>query len=197
MSKRKPSRYSPEELSEQKLRRKIARTDRIVWTLNHTNFKPLVGIVLFVAFIWLGIALSNAKDDCAMLSEALDELYEENLELKGEIEDYKYELNKEYETIASLEAELRECQLELEDARSEYYDLDDETSGRISYLEDELRIARGRYEEEVVNVWVCPTGTKYHSYYCQYTSSTSISMTREEALRKGYSPCEVCNPDKD
>ena len=43
-------------------------------------------------------------------------------------------------------------------------------------------------------VYVTPSGTKYHREDCTYTTSTS-SLTIQEAEARGYDPCSRCSPD--
>lgn len=43
-------------------------------------------------------------------------------------------------------------------------------------------------------VYITDSGSKYHSYGCQYLSRSQDSITLEEAFELGYSPCSKCNP---
>ena len=47
-------------------------------------------------------------------------------------------------------------------------------------------------------VSITATGEKYHAYGCQYiTGKNNLTvLSVEEAIRKGFEPCAVCNPDK-
>ena len=47
-----------------------------------------------------------------------------------------------------------------------------------------------------VNVYVTPTGKKYHKRNCKTIakSKTVTTLTIESAKKKGYTPCKVCNP---
>jgi len=48
----------------------------------------------------------------------------------------------------------------------------------------------------VVIVYITSTGTKYHCDGCRYLSKSKIPITLEEAKKRGYEPCSVCNPPK-
>lgn len=43
-------------------------------------------------------------------------------------------------------------------------------------------------------VYVTDSGSKYHSSGCQYLSRSKNSITLEEAVEEGFSPCSRCNP---
>jgi micrococcal nuclease len=43
-------------------------------------------------------------------------------------------------------------------------------------------------------VYITKTGTKYHRAGCRYLSLSAIPISREEAIRRGYTPCSVCKP---
>ena len=45
-----------------------------------------------------------------------------------------------------------------------------------------------------VTVYITKTGSKYHNDGCKYLSSTKISISLEDAVKKGYKPCSVCKP---
>jgi Predicted hydrolase (metallo-beta-lactamase superfamily) len=43
-------------------------------------------------------------------------------------------------------------------------------------------------------VYITKTGSKYHRDGCSSLSKSKIPIAREEAIAKGYTPCEKCNP---
>jgi len=43
-------------------------------------------------------------------------------------------------------------------------------------------------------VYVTETGKKYHREDCRYLDKSKIAMTKEDAIKKGYEPCDVCKP---
>jgi uncharacterized protein YceK len=43
-------------------------------------------------------------------------------------------------------------------------------------------------------VYVTENGKKYHRKGCRYLDKSSIPMSKEEAIKKGYEPCDVCKP---
>jgi len=43
-------------------------------------------------------------------------------------------------------------------------------------------------------VYITNTGTKYHRAGCRYLSSSSIPISKAEAIARGLTPCSVCNP---
>jgi len=43
-------------------------------------------------------------------------------------------------------------------------------------------------------VYVTNTGKKYHVETCKYLSSSKIAIDLNVAIKKGYTPCKVCNP---
>jgi len=44
-------------------------------------------------------------------------------------------------------------------------------------------------------VYITKSGKKYHLSTCSSLKSTSIPITLEEAISKGYTACKRCNPD--
>lgn len=47
-----------------------------------------------------------------------------------------------------------------------------------------------------VTVYITKTGAKYHRAGCRYLSKSCIPISLEEAKKRGYGPCSVCNPPK-
>ena len=43
-------------------------------------------------------------------------------------------------------------------------------------------------------VYITKTGAKYHNEGCRYLSESKISISLEDAKKKGYTPCGVCKP---
>lgn len=43
-------------------------------------------------------------------------------------------------------------------------------------------------------VYITKTGTKYHSNGCSYLSSSKISISLDDAISKGFTPCSKCKP---
>ena len=48
--------------------------------------------------------------------------------------------------------------------------------------------------DEVYEVFIAKTGTKYHISGCRHLKSSSIPISKKEAISQGYEPCKVCNP---
>ena len=46
-----------------------------------------------------------------------------------------------------------------------------------------------------VFVYVTSNGQKYHKEFCHtIKNSKKESMTKENAIKAGYTPCKICNP---
>ena len=43
-------------------------------------------------------------------------------------------------------------------------------------------------------VYITNTGSKYHASGCRYLRKSCISISKDDAIKRGYSPCSVCNP---
>lgn len=43
-------------------------------------------------------------------------------------------------------------------------------------------------------VYITKTGEKYHRSGCRYLKKSKISVSLEDAVASGYSPCKVCKP---
>ncbi|SHH77710.1 hypothetical protein SAMN04488109_5328 [Chryseolinea serpens] len=46
------------------------------------------------------------------------------------------------------------------------------------------------------SVFITRTGEKYHEGSCVHLHSSKIPITLSEALKRGYTPCHVCRPDR-
>ncbi len=50
-------------------------------------------------------------------------------------------------------------------------------------------------EDPVTNeVYITNSGTKYHRGSCGHLKDSKISISKDEAIRKGYEPCKTCKP---
>jgi hypothetical protein len=47
-------------------------------------------------------------------------------------------------------------------------------------------------QKQDCTVYVTRTGHRYHREGCRYLSHGAVAMTREEALKRGLTPCHVC-----
>jgi hypothetical protein len=46
------------------------------------------------------------------------------------------------------------------------------------------------------SVFITRTGVKYHEGSCEHLHSSMIPITLSEALKRGYTACNVCRPDR-
>ncbi len=64
---------------------------------------------------------------------------------------------------------------------------------------------RGLWGEELVpkdpppnedsdTVYVTEAGKKYHRSSCHHLNKSCISISRKDAIARGYTPCSVCKP---
>jgi hypothetical protein len=44
------------------------------------------------------------------------------------------------------------------------------------------------------SVYIAPTGTKYHTYYCRTLRGSKSKVSKTWAKNNGYTACKVCNP---
>lgn len=47
-------------------------------------------------------------------------------------------------------------------------------------------------QKKECTVYITRTGKRYHREGCRYLRGGAVAMTREEALKRGLSPCHVC-----
>ena len=47
-------------------------------------------------------------------------------------------------------------------------------------------------QQKDCTVYITRTGKRYHREGCRYLRGGAVAMTREEALKRGLSPCRVC-----
>ena len=52
--------------------------------------------------------------------------------------------------------------------------------------------ARRQIDEDLA--YITTSGHEYHRATCRLVSKMKLGITREEALQRGYTPCEVCKP---
>ncbi len=45
-----------------------------------------------------------------------------------------------------------------------------------------------------VTVYITKTGEKYHRDDCRYLRQSKISISKNDAIRQGYTACKVCKP---
>src|SRR5262249_10548777 len=48
----------------------------------------------------------------------------------------------------------------------------------------------------VSEVYITNSGQKYHASGCRFLAKSKIAVSLEEAKRKGFEPCKVCNPPR-
>lgn len=51
-------------------------------------------------------------------------------------------------------------------------------------------------QSQTIYVYITPTGKKYHLANCRTIKGESTRITLEEAKKRGYEPCGVCNPPR-
>lgn len=51
-------------------------------------------------------------------------------------------------------------------------------------------------KDKGIIVYITDTGKKYHREGCRYLEQSKIEISLEEAKRRGYEPCKVCDPPK-
>jgi len=49
-------------------------------------------------------------------------------------------------------------------------------------------------QSENITVYVTRTGKKYHREGCRYLRKSKIPISLKDAIKRGYTPCSVCNP---
>ncbi len=59
-------------------------------------------------------------------------------------------------------------------------------------LKNRRGIWEGVLDEDIV--YITATGDKYHLDGCRYLKKSAIPTTKEKAIKKGYTPCSICNP---
>jgi hypothetical protein len=67
---------------------------------------------------------------------------------------------------------------------------------RLSLLVRLLSLLQGCGYSQAAKDTVCitRTGEKYHRCSCRYLRLSSFKITMDEATRRGYTACSVCNP---
>lgn len=73
------------------------------------------------------------------------------------------------------------------------YDYDDD-----SYYYDEDDSYDDEYYDDssYTYVYITDTGSKYHSYGCQYLAHSCHEITLSAAIARGYEPCSRCDPPR-
>ena len=113
---------------------------------------------------------------------------------KSQIEELQTTISKKDDTIAELESELSDCKALLEDANNTI----EEQEITINELNDQLYDEENYddvsddYAYDSESVYVTKTGTKYHQSWCSYLRSSCYSMTLDDAIFAGYTPCSRC-----
>jgi len=91
---------------------------------------------------------------------------------------YEYNtIQKETETISSTETII------------------DSSNDAVSTTDSNTYITTNNNDKDIT-VYITNTGSKYHSYGCQYLRKSSIQTTLKSALNSGYTPCSKCSPPR-
>jgi len=53
---------------------------------------------------------------------------------------------------------------------------------------------QGKPVEDTTTVYITKTGAKYHRSGCRYLRKSSISISKSNAIARGYTPCSKCRP---
>lgn len=120
--------------------------------------------------------------------EKIEELESEITDCEDRIADYKNQLKEANATIAKQEAEINKLNEQSSAAKSNY-DLT-ESNTVESNTEENNTVESNTEKSETV--YVTKTGKKYHSANCSYLKSSSLSMTLDDAIDAGYTPCSRC-----
>lgn len=64
---------------------------------------------------------------------------------------------------------------------------------RVAWAEE---IKEASQKQKEITVYITKTGSKYHRTGCRFLSKSKITISFEEAVKKGYMPCSVCKPPK-
>ncbi|MCI8326552.1 MAG: hypothetical protein HFI37_02105 [Lachnospiraceae bacterium] len=67
----------------------------------------------------------------------------------------------------------------------------DEQSAKVSTYSENTDSTQ---QKSSYNVYITEYGSKYHRTGCRYLKKSKISIDKNDAISKGYSPCSVCNP---
>ena len=120
--------------------------------------------------------------------EKIEELESEITDCEDRIADYKNQLKEASATIAKHEATINKLNEQSSAANSDYNTTESNTVGSNT-AENNI----GEYNtEKSETVYVTKTGKKYHSANCSYLSLSSFSMTLDDAIAAGYTPCSRC-----
>ncbi len=71
----------------------------------------------------------------------------------------------------------------------------DSSNDVVSTTENSTYIATNNNDKDIP-VYITNTGSKYHSYGCQYLRKSSIQTTLKSAINSGYTPCSKCSPPR-
>jgi len=55
-------------------------------------------------------------------------------------------------------------------------------------------IKQAPQQQEDIVVYITETGSKYHREGCRYLKKSKIPISLEDAVKRGYTPCSVCDP---
>lgn len=48
--------------------------------------------------------------------------------------------------------------------------------------------------ESTMAVYITESGSRYHRDGCRYLAASKIEITKDNAIKRGYEPCSVCDP---
>ncbi len=150
----------------------------------------------------LSTEIEEYKVIVSTYENTIDELRFNNAELESE----NAEIELYRDTYKSLESECNDLKTENSTLQSENKELrnqlekqakaNDSSSGDSSSgsASDNASIVTNTEDNTSYTVYITETGNKYHSGSCSYLRKSKISISKSDAVSRGYTACSRCNP---
>ena len=125
------------------------------------------------------------------LTEQVQNLKEELNKNKNSLEDYKKQITDLQKEKITLEEKNKQLESDKEKLEQDLEQLKISNSKNIS--QDNSSNTSSTLNDSYT-VYITNSGKKYHSADCSYLSKSKISIDKNSAISRGYTPCSKCNP---
>ncbi len=147
-------------------------------------------IIIIVLSFLLIITFSNS--DSHKNDSEIQDLKGQLNNLNSQIEDYKNQITTLQEEKTKLESEKKTLEQEVEQLKTS--NSNDSTQNNTTNISASSSNFNDNNKTDSYTVYITNNGKKYHSENCSSLSKSKISIDKNNAISKGYTPCSKCSP---
>lgn len=148
-------------------------------------------IIIIVLSFLLIITFSNS--DSHKNDSEIQDLKGQLNNLNSQVEDYKNQITTLQEEKTKLESEKKTLEQEVEQLKTSNLNKSTQNTS-ASASTNSTSSPDNTTSTNSYTVYVTNSGKKYHSAGCSYLNKSKISIDKNTAISRGYTPCSKCNP---